>query len=331
MVCIEPDTGGRIMLVPVIDISALYEDDPEGWRSVEHKLLDAHSTVGFSILTGHGVPTQVMDDLFAASARFYALPLEQKMAYRYGAHLRGYLPLNTSTLIRSTLGSARKPNHSESFIVLDELDESLREQWSRSAVGGHQVWPHDPKEFEMPVRRYRTAMSRVARSVVRCFACMLGLHRDGLDRHFARPNPILRLLHYPPLPNREADQFGSAPHTDYGCLTFIAQDSVGGLQIKSADGNWFDVPAISHALVLNTGQIMETWSGGALKATPHRVINHPQQSRYSIGFFYDCGLNTRVMPLTVAPESICDCAPPQAMTYGEHLETMLRANYSFTR
>ena len=77
------------MLVPVIDISALYKDDPEAWEVVEDKLYDAHTTVGFSILTGHGVPTQWMDDLFAQSAGFYALPLEQKLAYRYGANLRG--------------------------------------------------------------------------------------------------------------------------------------------------------------------------------------------------------------------------------------------------
>jgi isopenicillin N synthase-like dioxygenase len=316
------------MLVPVIDISALYEDDPAGWEVVEDELYEAHTTVGFSILTGHGIPPRMMDDLLAASAGFYALPIEQKIAYRYGANLRGYLPLNTSTLIRSTLGSARKPNHSESFIVLNELDECLREQWARSAMGGHQVWPHNPK-FEIAVRRYRAAMSRVAHAVVRCFSCMLGLQRDGLDRYFARPNPILRLLHYPALPNREADQFGSAPHTDYGCFTFIAQDNVGGLQIKAADGSWFDVPTIEHALVLNTGQIMEAWSDGLFMATPHRVLNHPERSRYSIGFFYDCELNTRVMPLTSMPEPMCDCTP-QPKTYGEHLETMLRANYSFT-
>jgi hypothetical protein len=35
------------------------------------------------------------------------------------------------------------------------------------------------------------------------------------------------------------------------------------------------------------------------------------------------------MPLTSMPEPRCDCTP-QPKTYGEHLETMLRANYSFT-
>ncbi|MFC0400035.1 isopenicillin N synthase family dioxygenase [Paraburkholderia rhizosphaerae] len=316
------------MQVPVIDISALYEDDPNGWDQVMEQLYDAHSTVGFSILTGHGVPARMMDDLFTASARFYALPLEKKLAYRYGANLRGYLPLNTSTLIRSTLGSARKPNYSESFIVLNELDESLWRQWSGSAMGGYQVWPTEPKEFEIAVRRYRAAMTRVGEAIVRCFSCMVGLPRDGLDRYYEMPNPILRLLHYPALAARDANQFGSAPHTDYGCLTFIAQDDVGGLQIKAADGSWFDVPIIPHALVLNTGQVMEAWSGGTLKATPHRVINHPEKSRYSVGFFYDCGLNTRVMPVASMTEPMCACKP-QPKTYGEHLETLLRANYSF--
>jgi isopenicillin N synthase-like dioxygenase len=91
---------------------------------------------------------------------------------------------------------------------------------------------------------------------------------------------------------------------------------------------WFDVPAIPHTLVLNTGQVMEAWSGGTLKATPH-VINHPEKSRYSIGFFYDCGLNTRVMPIVSMSDAMCGCKP-RSKTYGEHLETMLRANYAFT-
>lgn len=316
------------MNIPVIDVSPLFNDDQEGWRRVEGALYAAHSTVGFSILVNHGVPGEIIDDLFVASEHFHAMSIEEKMLFRYGTHLRGYLPINTSTLTSSTLGPARKPNCSESFIILDELDDALRARWSDSAMGGQQIWPTSSKQFATAARRYRDAMCRLGEIMIRCFARIMGLPRHGLDRYFEVPNPILRLLHYPALRNRTPDHFGSAPHTDYGCLTFVAQDAVGGLQVLDDDGVWVDVPPIKHALVLNTGQIMATWSRGVIKATPHRVINHPGRSRYSIAFFFDCGLNTRVAPLI--PAFRAHDGVWSEKIYGEHLESILRANYAFS-
>lgn len=315
------------MNIPVIDISALATSDARGWQYVADSLQEAHTSVGFSVLINHGVPRDVVSDLFDMSARFHRLPFEQKMLLRYGAHLRGYLPLRTSTLAASTLGSAKRPNHSDSFIVLDELAESLRDTWQGSAMGGTQNWPGQIRGFEQAARRYRNALVRLGESVVPCFASMLGLARDGLAPWFAQPNPILRLLHYPALPHAEPDLFGSAPHTDYGCLTFVAQDEVGGLQVQADDGQWLDVPVIENSFVLNTGQLMARWSDGRIKATPHRVLNHRTRDRYSIAFFYDCGLAT---PLDFEAVSQPDATLRDAEAiYGWHLERILQANYAF--
>jgi isopenicillin N synthase-like dioxygenase len=251
------------------------------------------------------------------------------MALRYGANLRGYVPLNTSKLIRSTLGSARKPNHSESFMIVDELDSSLDLRWSRSAVGGNQLWPREIEGFEAAAKHYRNAMCKLGTATIRCFSSMMGRPRDGLDRYFVRPNAILRLLRYPALPDREADVFGSAPHTDYGCLTFVAQDNVGGLQVQSVDDHWFDVPVIENALVLNTGQMMAAWSRGRIKATPHRVVNPTAMARYSVAFFFNCSLDTPI-DLPARQQDEDPARAPHSRTYGEHLETLLRANYSFS-
>ncbi|MBP0588566.1 isopenicillin N synthase family oxygenase [Paraburkholderia sp. LEh10] len=318
------------MNIPLIDVAPLFSDDPRGWSEVERALYDAHSTIGFSVLVNHRVPRSVTDDLFCASRRFHALPDERKMPLRYGANLRGFLPLNTSTLRRSPLGSAKKPNHSDSFIVIDELDESLRERWSHCALSGHQIWPREVDGFEAAARRYRDAVARLGMKVLPCFSEMMGLPRDGLNGYYTPNNPILRLLHYPALPMREPDVFGSAPHTDYGCLTFVAQDEVGGLQVQAADGDWLDVPFIDNSLVLNTGQIIATWSRGRIKATPHRVVNHPCKARYSIAFFFDCGLNAPVAPLVPPQDSTAAREAQPTKLYGEHLEALLRANYSFS-
>ncbi|WP_175920760.1 isopenicillin N synthase family dioxygenase [Burkholderia latens] len=309
------------MQVPIIDLSPLLRNEPDGWQHVMQQLQDAHTGVGFSILVNHGVPADIVDALFAASRRFHAWPLACKMAMRYSTALRGYLPLSTSTLHASTLGAAVRPNHSDSFVVLEDLPGPLRPNWEHSAMGGTQPWP-DIGGFEHAARRYRRAMIELGRTLLPCFAAMLGLPHDGLDDHFRTPNPILRLLHYPAVPHRDPDLFGSAPHTDYGCLTFVAQDDVGGLQVQSDQGRWFDVPVVSNSLVLNTGQVIAGWSGGRIKATPHRVLNPEGTDRYSIAFFYDCRLDTP-LDLGATPAS------QSTQTYGGHLEAILRKNYAF--
>ncbi|MEX3959423.1 isopenicillin N synthase family dioxygenase [Trinickia sp. EG282A] len=309
------------MNIPIIDVSPLLSKKPAGWRHVMQQLLDAHTGVGFSILVNHGVPTDVVDALFDASRSFHAWPLERKMAMRYRATLRGYLPLNTSVLKASTLGAAKRPNCSDSFVVLEDLPKSLRSDWENSAMGGTQQWP-EIAGFEQAARQYRHAMIGLGEAILPCFAVMLGLPRDGLRDYFRMPNPILRLLHYPAVPRHDPDIFGSAPHTDYGCLTFVAQDDVGGLQVQSDRGEWFDVPVVKNSLVLNTGQVIARWSGGRIKPTPHRVLTPAATDRYSIAFFYDCGLET---PLDLDSAPMSNSTP----TYGRHLEAILRSNYAF--
>lgn len=316
------------MNIPIVDIGPLSGGDPRAWQEIADALYEAHSTVGFSVLVNHGVDREVIRDLFDASERFHRLPLEQKMRLRYGANLRGFLPLKTSRLTASTLGAARRPNHSDSFVVLDELPDSLRPAWDDSTMGGAQIWPAQVDGFEQAARRYRNAMIQLGRSLVPTFASMLGLEHDGLAGYFVQPNTILRLLHYPAVQSPEPDLYGSAPHTDYGCLTFVAQDDVGGLEVQAANGQWLAVPVVENSLVLNTGQVMAKWSAGRIKATPHRVVNSQTRDRYSIAFFFDCGLETPLnigLPFQREPEQ-----QDANATYGQHLEQILRTNYSFT-
>lgn len=313
------------MQIPIIDLGPLLGHEPDGARKVAQQLADAHTSVGFSMLVNHGVPQRIVADLFRASRTFHAWPPERKMALRYRTHLRGYLPLNTSVLKTSTLGAARRANYSDSFVILDELPESLRAAWEASAMGGTQPWP-EIEGFEAAARQYRQALTRLGHSLLHCIADMLGVPHEFLAVYFARPSLILRLLHYPAVPVAEPDLFGSAPHTDYGCLTFVAQDDVGGLQVQSGHGHWFDVPVVPGSFVLNTGQVLARWSGGTIRPTPHRVVNHRSKDRYSIAFFYDCGLDTPLdFDVDIHGQS------DSTATYGEHLENILRANNSFVR
>ena len=93
-------------------------------------------------------------------------------------------------------------------------------------------------------------------------------------RSFDRATVWLCLLYYPPLSDQSGtDVYGSAPHTDFGCLTILAQDQVGGLQVKSPDGQWLDAPSIENGFIVNVGDMLHRMTNGVLRSTPHRFIN----------------------------------------------------------
>jgi isopenicillin N synthase-like dioxygenase len=132
------------------------------------------------------------------------------------------------------------------------------------------------------------------------------------------------LLHYPPQsPQAPEDLYGSAPHKDFGCLTLLAQDDVGGLQVQTPAGHWVDAPPMKDAFVVNVGDMLHRMSNGRLLSTPHRVINTSGRERYSVPFFFDPHVATDITPLpgTGAPQF-------EPLNFGDFLRSELEAGYT---
>ena len=277
------------MSVPVVDLDAV---------DVVEQMLHAYGTVGFASLVGHGIDDSLRRDVFAASSAFHALPLEQKMAIELDANHRGYIPIDTSTDRTSTLAVVTKPNQSASFMMMrDDGPDSPDVLAGRFLAGGNQ-WP-ELAGFRPVLERYHEAMCDLGQRLVRLFARGLGDDEGVLERSFRPPTTWLRLLHYPPVPgDAPPDLYGSAPHNDFGFITILAQDEVGGLQVRDSDGAWIDVPPRSDAFVMNVGDMLHRWSNGRLLSTPHRVHNRSGRERYSVPFFFDPHVSTVVAPLS---------------------------------
>jgi isopenicillin N synthase-like dioxygenase len=121
----------------------------------------------------------------------------------------------------------------------------------------------------------------------RAFASDLGLRTDFFDDKFDRPMATLRLLHYPaPTPGSEP-RTGAGAHTDYGNLTLLATDDVGGLEVRTRAGQWIEAPVVPGAFIVNIGDCLMRWTNDVYVSTPHRVVNRSARERYSIAFFYD--------------------------------------------
>ena len=304
-------------MIPIIDLSH---------RKVTNDFRTAYSEVGFAYLIGHGVAQALIDDVFAAAVEFHALPLATKMEIELNELHRGFIPINTSTDRKSTLANVRKPNQSESFMMMREAGPEDPDVLAGAYLAGANQWP-ELRGFRDAVVAYERAMVQLAEQLVDLIALVLEDSDRVMPRSFERPTTWLRLLHYPSQPSTAPDDlYGSAPHTDFGFITLLAQDDVGGLQVQSPDGAWIDAPPRDGTFVMNVGQMLHQWSNGVLRATPHRVINRSGRERYSVPFFFDPNVATVIAPLS----SCTDTGNPsrfEPVVFGEYLSAELSAGY----
>lgn len=287
---------------------------------------------GFCIVTGHGVPMGLRDRAFAASRAFHALPGAEKRAIAVNAFHRGYIAPKTSKIVTSSVDTVTKPNVSESFMMMHPV--AADDPRFGGPLQGPNQWPVELPDFRPAVEGYYRVMDETARHLTRLLARALGQRDDLFDRHFEHPTVYLRLLHYPPVPaEADEDLFGSAPHTDYGFMTLLAQDEIGGLQVRATDrqgGGWIDVPYVPDSFVVNVADLLSYWSGGRWPSTPHRVLNNRSgRDRYSIPFFFDMAMETVVEPLHPYAEGVTPIAGPGPVRYGDYVMERFDKNYAY--
>ncbi|MCF6765828.1 hypothetical protein L3V82_08580 [Thiotrichales bacterium 19S3-7] len=319
------------MSIPVLDFSCLDSHKPN-YQLLARSFYDAYSTLGFASIINHGVSHKLIDQLFQQMAAFHQLPRSVKMKYKYAQYLRGYLPLNISTLKTSTLANVTKPNQSESFMILNEaMTEKEQHELDQTPLGGRQIWPEELPEFKQVAQNYYAELLALSQHLVKILALALNLPIDYFKPYFTQPNIFFRMLFYPPRPvDTPNDVYGSAPHSDYGCFTLLLQDTTGGLQVKDKNDTWINVITDQYTFILNTGDMIERWSNGILKSTPHRVINKSNNKpRYSVPFFYNCNLDTSVKPLD---SCISSKHPAQfePVNYGDVLTHKILSHYTFS-
>jgi isopenicillin N synthase-like dioxygenase len=124
-----------------------------------------------------------------------------------------------------------------------------------------------------------------------------------------------QLIHYPP-PAADAPpaQFGVAPHTDFGCITLLLQETA-GLEVLLKGGEWTAVPPQAGTLVVNIGDLLERWTDGRYASTRHRVRNLTGEDRFSIAIFHDPDPLAVVDPRDMAPGVTARFAPVEAGAY----------------
>ena len=302
--------------IPVLDLAPLVAgQDTSG---LAQDFAKAYGQTGFGYIVNHGIDPALRGNVFAASKRFHALPEAAKTAIALDRNHRGYIAINTSTDVTSDLAEVTKPNQSASFMMMREDTEADPDIY----LSGPNQWP-ELDGFREACEAYVLAMTGLGQSLMGLALDALGVTDRAILQAFVTPTIWLRLLHYPPQPaTAPEDLYGSAPHKDFGCLTLLAQDDVGGLQVQTPAGHWVDAPPMPDAFVVNVGDMLHRMSNGRLLSTPHRVINRTGRERYSVPFFFDPHVSTDIAPLpgTGSPRF-------ESLNFGAFLRNELEASY----
>jgi isopenicillin N synthase-like dioxygenase len=311
--------------IPVIDL-ARAESDSAGVAAVAAAIRRAATEVGFFYVAHHGIPAGTIDAAFAAAHRFFALPLERKLAVAVDRRHRGYIRMGGAKMY-----DGARPDLKESFVYGVELGEDDPDVRAGKPLMGPNRWPADLPELKQAFDRYYAGIDRVGQTVLRAVAISLGLPERFFAERYKKPLSRGSLVHYPPQPPElGADHFGVSAHTDYGCITFVCQDDSGGLQAKNRAGEWIEAPPIPGTLVVNIGDLLARWTNDQFRSTPHRVVNRSGRDRYSLAVFYDPDFDADVSAI---PSCLAPGEPPRypPTTCGTHVLAKFDAAFAYRK
>ena len=246
--------------VPVIDLRPWFGGDEAARAAVAAEVDGALQSVGFFLISGHGVAEDLRARVRAQTREFFALPAETKQRYAVTVGGRGWLPPGVEA-----------NGYAEGTPTPPDLKES-------SAVVG-----------------YLARMRALADELLVLCAAALGLERTFFTRHTGHATHTMNINWYPPMAvagEPEPGQFRIGPHTDFGTVTILDREpGRGGLQVWTEQDGWEDAPYVPGAFTINTGDLLARWSGSRWKSNRHRVLppqaEAPEEDLVSLVYFYE--------------------------------------------
>jgi len=309
---------------PVIDIGPLQAGDREGQLAVAKALREACLTTGFFYIANHGIDTAEVNALFGRAKQFFEQPdaVKERVTMKNSLWNRGFDGIGNQSLDAAT-GFDRK----ESYFIGNDLGPDHPLVKAKTPYYGPNQWPEGLPGWRDGVSGYFAAVEALSLRLMNGIALSLDMPWGHFDGSFHEHCSSLRLVHYPPHPSAHPErEVGCGAHTDWGAITILAQDEVGGLEIQLPNGNWVPARPIPGTFIVNIGDMMQRWTNDLYVSTPHRVLNRTHRDRYSAAYFFDPAYHTAVECLTTC----CDESRPARyppITSGDHLASMYRKTY----
>ena len=308
------------MNIPVVDLADFMSGDKKRKEKFVADLGTAYEEVGFVAVKNHGIPDNLISDLYKYVQQFFTLPPEVKLKYEKKelAGQRGYTSFGRE--------------HAKGFDAPD-LKEFF--QYGQTVEDGDRIkkeYPDNVTVAEVPqftptlYKAYRN-FEYSGKALLQAIALYLGLDENYFDEYVHNGNSILRAIHYPPITSEPKSAIRAEQHEDINLITLLVGASADGLQILTKQNQWVGVTSLPEQIVVNVGDMLQRLTNNRLRSTTHRVVNPPRElwgtSRFSIPFF----LHPKSSMNLACLEGCIDAESPKAYedaTAGEYLDERLR-------
>lgn len=301
--------------VPTLSLADYTAGDAAAQAAFSHALMRGLQRFGFIILKDHPISTELLDKAYALSVAFFDEPEDTKRRYVGAGGQRGYTPFGVE--------------HAK-----DHAAPDLKEFWhvgperppkgADGELAAANIWPDAPAGFRETFTALFAALQHTGEIILEALAPELDLPKDHFAPLVADGNSVLRLLHYPPIPEGvDPACVRAAAHEDINLITLLVAAQGAGLELLDRDGTWLPIEADPNSIIVDSGDMLARMTNDVIPATTHRVVNPegPNVSRYSMPFFMHPNSD---VSLKCLPSCVGEGVKHPETTAGEYLAERLR-------
>ena len=309
-----------------IDFSPLI-GSPEEELKIAESLKQAFSKHGFAYIKGHGVPKDLMRNLFNDSKAFF----ENHSANEKAASC----PLNLDT------GHGYEIKSESECIGLDNKVREIKEALNVVTLDDKSPFPDKLyPELRHNVVKMADETLQLIKRILRLLAVALGKHPDFFVPHHEKifqgtenKASRFRFAYYPAIEQgyNVGHNTRCGIHTDYGTISLIFENDpeLEGLELKTNDGEWIKSAPKDDSFLVIAGDMLEIWSNGLFPATIHKVVipqdaDKANKDRHSFIFFVQPDENCLVEPLI---ENESSGKSYKKITSGDHIKNMFAKHH----
>ncbi|NCO48155.1 MAG: isopenicillin N synthase family oxygenase [Sphingomonadales bacterium] len=296
---------------------AMADQDPDGFAD---RIGRSFADWGFAVVADHGIPAELIERAEAMSRAFFALPEDVKRSYHIvgGGGARGYTPFGTESAKDSDIQDLKEFWHIGRDLPADHPFEPYMPP---------NVWPKELDGFRETYLEMFAAFDQAGARILEAIARFLDLSPDFFVDTVRDGNSVMRLIHYPPVPE-DSPAVRSGAHEDINTITLLIGAEEAGLELLDRQGNWRAVTPKAGELAVNIGDMLQRLTNDRLPSTTHRVVNPAPErrgfSRYSMPFFLHFRPDYLIETL---PSCVDDNHPnryPEPITAHDYLQQRLR-------
>ncbi len=306
--------------IPTVDLQEFWSGDEQKQAAFVQQLGEAFEEVGFVAVKGHGIPEDLIGQLYEQVKTFFGLPVDykNKMELPGLAGQRGYTSFGKEHAKQSDA-----PDLKEFFQFGQTVEDEdpIKSQYPQNVV------VDQLPEFNPTMLGAYRAFEKAGSALLEAIAIHIGLDKDYFAGKIQNGNSILRAIHYPPITEEPENAIRAEQHEDINLITLLVGASAEGLQLLTKADEWIPITARPGEIVVNVGDMLQRLTNNKLRSTTHRVVNPPRElwhtSRFSIPFF----LHPRAeMKLDCLDSCITEERPLayEPITAGEYLDERLR-------